>query len=201
MYVPAAFLHEPPRPRKTRYLAILANALEKHHDNGVRFDLGCWFERRYDVDHNWCGSEACAVGLAMSIPEFNRKGLGIAGNCVQPALYKGPTISPFEKYKVIESGRTPIYPSERDANVSIGFASVMWFFGLSGMEVAWLFVGSAYDQPDDPEDYEPSSGDKAARAVAKRIRALLAGEPATPNTSIAKWATTNLCEAPLPMWD
>lgn len=62
------------RERLTR----LATKLLAHHDNGVRFNLRRWVLKDC-YEPSWCGTSACAVGLACLDPEFNAEGLVLGG--------------------------------------------------------------------------------------------------------------------------
>lgn len=55
-------------------LNILKKALLKHEDNGIRFDMDRWFVENCK-DKNWCGTQACAMGLASTLAEFKKEGL------------------------------------------------------------------------------------------------------------------------------
>lgn len=60
-------------------LLHLADLLDAHHDNGVRFDLLDWHYRNAR-EQEWCGTKACAVGLACLDPKFNAEGLKLDGS-------------------------------------------------------------------------------------------------------------------------
>lgn len=166
---PIEFYNVPPRPRKTRYLAILARLLETFHENGKKFDLSHWCEHLDDDDGNHCGTSACAIGWAMQHPEFNRKGFGM--NHMQvPQVYRGP--APTFGNHTTYMQQMEIVEKCRDPNVRYGWNSVMWFFGLSRSEAFWLFI---------PEHYNGATiGTEGAANVAKRIRSFLKGEQAPP---------------------
>jgi hypothetical protein len=99
-------------------LLRLAELLEAHRDNGTRFDLSLW-RRDYagDGEDEWCGTKACAVGLACVDPKFKRAGLA----------WSSPFAAP--KYK------------ER-----IGWDAVVSFFGLENLqEASYLFEKGSYN--------------------------------------------------------
>lgn len=77
-------------------LKILRDALIEHAKNpgNLKFDLNNWATvkaayigenfvdvvRRARLGENFCGTTACAMGVAASLPEFNLKGLGLRGS-------------------------------------------------------------------------------------------------------------------------
>lgn len=79
----------------TKRLTILRDALIKHAKNpgNLKFDLGYWasIPRKYAehperekavakaaLGENFCGTAACAMGFATTIPAFKRAGLTLA---------------------------------------------------------------------------------------------------------------------------
>lgn len=98
-----------------------------------------------------CQTVGCAVGWATTIPSFKRAGLYLVNN---------PWYRPEEEFQVAEifyDGHT-------------GFEAIENFFDLTGWEAGILF---------DPGDY-PDSDHENPKAVAKRIRQLLAGKLVEP---------------------
>src|SRR5688572_29906761 len=70
-----------------RRLTKLADYMEKLPKSAAKhFDMGAWFSHRGDHDHaigrwverdtlNYCGTTACALGWAATVPAFRRAGL------------------------------------------------------------------------------------------------------------------------------
>lgn len=132
-----------------KYLALLASMLELHHDNEIRFNLASWRHENAEAD-NWCGTTACACGLAAITPTFMQAGLGVSGS----------NVLTYTKNGVVEA---------------VNWCAVMQFFGVSEQAALWLFSVETHAQN--------WRGDKAARAVAKRIHSYLAkGERAIPKS-------------------
>lgn len=65
-----------------RRLLTLANALDKPLPRGMRFDLTHWFKK------NHCGTVGCAMGVACTIPSFQRLGLKL-DSCYSQPDYQG----------------------------------------------------------------------------------------------------------------
>lgn len=170
------FRFTPPRPRKTRYLAILARLLETFHENGNRFDLGHWCQFEEDDGGNRCGTSACAVGWAMQHPELNRKGFGMTQSEV-PCVFRGP--APTFSSSMDYCQKKVIVAQCRDTNVREGWNSVLWFFGLSYNEALWLFDVTYYG-------WAQTTGVEGAANVAARIRRLLKGEKAPDVFAVAR---------------
>lgn len=105
-----------------RRLLKLADLLESDADNpsGVRFDLETWASTEGPVPTINCGTQACAIGLAMLSPEFNLEGLHFGDGY----------LTQF----------SPHFEGER------GFDAVETFFGLSDKEANFLFVYAHYDK-------------------------------------------------------
>lgn len=64
-------------------LLYLASLLDNHKDNGVRFDLRTWMKTNVKIKKKggaWCGTAACAIGLAMLDKNFQAIGFGIDTN-------------------------------------------------------------------------------------------------------------------------
>ena len=97
-------------------LLKLAALLDKHRDNGVRFDLADW--RVEGKEKDWCGTKACAVGLACTHPEFVSDGLGLQSS----------------------NGFAPTY---QNGDYS-GWDAVQEFFDLDWDSSWWLFAASEY---------------------------------------------------------
>lgn len=90
-----------------------------------------------------CGTAACAVGHACSLPEFQQEG-----------LYAGCS-------QITRRGLVPSFDSEQ------GWDAVQLFFHLTYSQAKWLFGESAYESESDEEGMiEPS-------AVATRISSLI----------------------------
>jgi hypothetical protein len=101
-------------------LTRLAGILEDHADNGVRFDLTQWL----DVDaiecggrKEWCGTKACAVGLALLDKSFRRQGLSV------------------------DSG---YFHAQPEFDGATGFTAVQVFFGITRDDVDMLFMPESY---------------------------------------------------------
>jgi len=138
-------------------LLKLADVLRKLPE--AKFDYGSW------VGNNWkgksdlsCGTTACALGWATTIPSLRRAGLRLGEMKVN-------TTTPFAPYMV---GTSPSWSSAREAGMEI--------FGLTEDEFEFLFIpGSCLnidsDGDDFKEDYmEGPSDDATAKQVAKHIR-------------------------------
>lgn len=146
-------------------LLKLAGLLEKDAKNkkGVKFDLGTWakpanadYLEQYTTRANVtpspdCGTAACAVGLACISGAFAREGLTIAPRRWDGGMQVG--------YIAV-----PAFGRLRD------FPAVRAFFDLDKHQSRWLFMS---------QFYRASTGARAERAVAKRIRDFVAGR-ATP---------------------
>lgn len=94
-------------------LTILRDALIEHAKNpgNLKFDLSTWASLpvKYSTSdptdavckarlgENFCGTSACAMGLAASLPEFNRAGLRLY-QCVYSAgiSYQNQTMDGFD---------------------------------------------------------------------------------------------------------
>lgn len=114
-------------------LEILRAALIEHAKNpgNLKFNLVSWYKvpRKYEesdpfeavtgarLGENFCGTSACAMGLAATIPEFKRAGLHLEGGWCPDVCYK-------------DSGD--------------GFEAAEKFFGLSMDDAAELFSPSGY---------------------------------------------------------
>jgi hypothetical protein len=141
-------------------LTILRNALIKHaKDQGnLKFDLNDWvgIPERYQkrgieavrgalAGRNFCGTTACAMGLAASLPEFNREGL---------------------KLRTVKYDATLAYTFIADDHAPDGgdeFSMAERFFGLDRSDACELFSPTCYDEE---EHQNPI-------AVADKITALL----------------------------
>ena len=135
----------------TNYLLKLAALLEKHRDNGVRFDLSKWYQKSYwphlrvgdplyKKDPDWCGTQACACGLAALNPAFKKAG--------------------FREENSVIIFTDPVDGYEYEA-----WAAVRHFFGIEYDEAEYLFSSASYTGK--------TYGAAAARKVAKRIRAFV----------------------------
>lgn len=123
-------------------LLVLANYLAKLKN---QFDLNGWVQVKTDGQehldpktlekvkgnptwsvHKACGTVACAIGHAPSVPEFKKSGLklGVSGHVLQP-VYKG-----LEGWDAVEK-----------------------FFGIDSATAEALFLGTKYeeDQRKDPK--------------------------------------------------
>jgi hypothetical protein len=133
-----------PKMKKDR-LERLAKELRnfaRRKKTNLKFDLGSWVDTTDDYRHedptvvargalnadNYCGTTACACGLAALIPEFNKKGFKLQLDTWGDLA----TIT----YKDWE-----------------GFAAAEEFFGLTDREAAFVFHPSYYDDldPNDPK--------------------------------------------------
>jgi hypothetical protein len=127
-------------------LLKLADLLEADAKNktGVQFDLKGWGAGSGDEPSVDCGTKACAIGLACISGEFKKSGLS---------------------YRMMRGGgRWTILPAFDD---TYGFAAVQKFFGLTSGQAENIFHALAYDTTS-------QTGAKGERAVAKRIRELVA---------------------------
>ena len=97
-----------------------------------RFDLSFWYGRfldggshvnDYEYFKNNCGTAACAIGWACTIPSFRKAGL---------------RINPNSDYG--ENYYTPVYKSYRE------FTAVNEFFGLEIQDSQHLFFDSSYPE-------------------------------------------------------
>lgn len=134
-----------------RRLLVLAEFLEKLPPE--RFDYGTW------VGRNWagakdlsCGTRACALGWATTIPEFQEAGL-----CLIRDAY-GDGVVRFNR------GEPNRYQSSLDAGAAM--------FGLNEDESAFLFYpGEVLDDEDEPAPSDLASPSE----VAAHIRKFVAG--------------------------
>ncbi len=81
-------------------LTLLKKVLNKHHDNGIRFNISCWILKD-DRKDDWCGTTVCALGLASTIEEFQKQGLYNDGSNVIYVYFDCSGENPEE---IIESG-------------------------------------------------------------------------------------------------
>lgn len=133
-------------------LLRLADLLEADAANpkGVKFDLGSWAERPRavlfprQIKKLDCNTQACAVGLACLSGAFTADGLSW-------------------KPMAGENNIEPMFAGLE------GYVAVMEFFDLDRGEAFHLFDMSHYTR-----DRLPSIGAEAERAVAVRIRELVA---------------------------
>ncbi len=106
----------------TQWLAKVADLLEQHHDNGVRFDLRDWID--YDAEDDidaWCGTKACACGLAASDPEFIKAGFTLSGRMI---IFNG----------------------------NLNWTAVKEFFDLDYKDAQYLFSDNSYPDKDKQSD-------------------------------------------------
>jgi len=101
-------------------LALLAERLREPLPAGTIFNMGVW---RVERD---CGTVACAVGLAMAMPEFQAEGLSARSEMRTPG-YFSPLIHP---------GYTSM-------------AAVTEFFRLPFLEADFLFSPDSYERRSD----------------------------------------------------
>ena len=132
-----------------RRLLKLADLLDADAKNkkGVQFDLTTWagkVSKRGELPEVSCGTQACAMGLAVISGAFKRAGL--------TALYD-------KNY--IGLGYAVIPKFGRKA----GYAAAESLFDISAQQARHLFS---------PAHYENRKGAKAEMAVAQRIRQLVA---------------------------
>lgn len=138
-------------------LTILRAALIGHATNpgNLRFDLRDWatVHRKYEgatnavreaaLGHNYCGTTACAMGLAASIPSFQRDGLELYGCGSAFGIQLADPGAMF--------------------GVHYGFEAAAHFFAICKDDALELFS---------PEKYAPAER-KNPLAVADKITALL----------------------------
>lgn len=91
-----------------------------------KFDLENWRSAPHtlsptDEDLNTCGTTACAVGWACSMPEFKAEGLYYNGHM---PVYAPVDAQPLSYWRAVEE-----------------------FFGLSFIEARWLFSIECYSTP------------------------------------------------------
>lgn len=105
-------------------LLILARALERFKPTERRkFNLATWKLRT-----RGCGTQACAAGLAASLPELKRLGLSLETNySIERQTCYVPKYRRYSAWDAIEK-----------------------FFGLSPDEAFHLFAYDHYDDPRDP---------------------------------------------------
>ena len=113
-----------------------------------RFNLATWAG---NADHPWegkpdlsCGTSACAVGLATTIPEFAEAGLRLA---------------------VSTTGEDAglVYDCKEDGNYYSNFRAVEKFFDILPSEANYLFSRGSYENEEDT----------TADEVADRIKSFL----------------------------
>lgn len=108
----------------TSRLKTLRRALLEHEDNGIRFDMGHWWDkyacdRGEDGTTHWCGTSACAMGLATEIPEFKQQGLRRISNAI------------FMK-------------DDCGTLIKGGFRAARQLFDISMSDTFWLFAAGSY---------------------------------------------------------
>lgn len=110
-------------------LATLSARLRRGEFGNIKFDLSCWFDTEPEyLDHapshvaeqalagnNYCGTAACAVGLACVLPELREEGLRFHNNSPTPK---------FERW--------------------LAWDAVQMFFDLSAREADLLFGTTSY---------------------------------------------------------
>jgi hypothetical protein len=99
-----------------KWFEYMALMLELHHDNGVRFDLGRWINYDARDDDGWCGTKACACGLASINPTFNQAGF--------KRLYENSFRFTFENKE--------------------GWGAVTAFFKITMLQAEYLFAAWSY---------------------------------------------------------
>lgn len=116
-------------------LTILRGVLERWatYRGNLQFDLGAWLELPDEYQNqdalkvlqkaisgdNYCGTTACACGVAASIPSFKRDGLTL--------VRLGTTGQVIPRYKSFGN-----------------YAAVQEFFGLTMQQTVWLFSPAEY---------------------------------------------------------
>lgn len=133
-------------------LLKLADLLEKDAKNkkGIKFNLRAWALVADGKKPMSCGTQACAMGLAALSGAFKRQGLTMGWNYI-------PTI---------RNGKTHWYEMR-------GFDAAAVLFEIDYGLAEWLFSARYYRGI-------PTTGATSERAVAKRIRAVVAGKAKYP---------------------
>lgn len=116
---------------RLRRMKRLAKILQEHHDNGKLFNMAEWLHdyrkgdglgRPHGKEANWCGTSACALGLAALDPVFNKQGLRRVDDSI--------TFSPRKK-----------------AYAPYGIDAGATFFGIYRNVAEFLFLPNQYSMP------------------------------------------------------
>ncbi len=151
-------------------LLLLADFLDKLPPERFRFAtwVGDTWGGKPDLS---CGTTACALGWATTIPEFREAGLRMA-----PAIRDGLNSWPAHVALV---GNVS---DDRHSLERAPFEAAAWVFDISEDEAEFLFLPTDDGDHEDEEEYV-SDGRMhyraSARDVAARIRDFAAGDPST----------------------
>lgn len=121
----------------TSRLKTLRRALLEHKDNGIRFDMGHWWDkyacdRGEDGTTHWCGTSACAWGLASTIKEFQKAGVHRLGGGVYYTFVDYSKVD-FDKYQ------------QDGVRESVGgYPGAALFFDITENEAVFLFSPDRY---------------------------------------------------------
>jgi hypothetical protein len=117
-----------------------AKILQEHHDNGILFYMRDWLctykkgdgqRRPLGTDENWCGTSACALGLAALDPVFNKQGLRHS----------------YSKLGLRCSNSSIMFYHGNGRCVDYGVNAGAVFFGIHWHTAEWLFLPCRYPVP------------------------------------------------------
>lgn len=141
-------------------LLMLADYLETIPKK--RFNLALWADGEFcglseEPSHDKCGTAACAMGWASTLPAFRKAGLTLIKRTPNESLQ-------------------PAYHARNDPSPHFAWNAAVAFFGLKNISPAfWLFHGDAY----------PSKNKTQPKTVARRIRQFVADDGAFPENIVA----------------
>jgi hypothetical protein len=134
--------------RRLLKLADLLDADAKNK-NGIKFDLGGWGSSEHGPVAVSCGTTACAMGLAVISGAFKKAGLS-------------------NYFSENSRSIAPVFRSTGGKHHD-GFEAAEALFQISSDTATWLFGRHSYSN-------SLGHGARGERAVAKRIRDLVAGK-------------------------
>lgn len=165
-----------PRAVTVRRLLVLARFLEKLPPK--RFDFEHW------VGHGWkgaqdlsCGTTACALGWAATMPYFRRLGLRLTGIKAREVGELGQDVETYVRSGIVnptlgvQGGDYNVYDASLEA--------AMVTFGLQHHEAHFVFCpNQGYWDKKGGQSYESPRGNATAKEVAAHIRRFVTVLPA-----------------------
>lgn len=132
-----------------------------------RFNMDYWglasaYSNLKELNVAECGTSACALGWACSIPEFQAAGLH---------LHRNGTSIRYDHFEPRFKTRSEAYPALEA--IYEGFKAGAKFFGITLEQSEWLFLPREYEPPGFDQDEDPPIVITPAD-VAARIRTLIA---------------------------
>jgi hypothetical protein len=150
-----------PVPFQPKRLLKLADLLEEDADNpnGMKFNMGVWGKTKVDgklgVD---CGTQGCAMGLAALSGIFKRQGLRYR----YEQTYDPTTPWNHDAKEILEMAIFHVDHPEDDELIAAAY-----LFGITMQDADYLFT---------PDGKNPTTGKKAERRTAQKIREFVAGK-------------------------